>query len=118
MMLSITNLLALISLFQFDKEFFCYGQVQSAAPWPMFGRNQFHTSNTPFFTNTTDQGTLRWKFPTGSNIHSAPCIGSDGTIYFGADNGVLYAINSLGSLVWSYQTSGGKEACGIKFLFF
>ena len=49
------------------------------------------------------------KVSDNSNIYSAPSIGSDGTIYFCADNGVLYAINSLRSLVWSSLSRGGKE---------
>ena len=113
MMACIANLLMLMMILRPEKDVFCRGQIQSGAPWPMFGRNQLHSSNTPFFTNTTSRGNLRWKFSTGNNIHSAPSIGSDGTIYFGDDNGVLYAINSLGGVVWSYQTGGEETYCSL-----
>lgn len=42
-----------------------YSQLQSGAPWPMFGRNQFHTSNSPFNTNSTQTGILQWNFIAG-----------------------------------------------------
>ena len=39
-------------------------------------------------------GTLRWKFANGvpRSIWSSPAIGADGTIYFGSDDGNLYAV--------------------------
>ena len=37
-------------------------------------------------------------------IYSSPAIGSDGTIYVGSDDCKLYAINSNGTLKWSYTT--------------
>ena len=37
-------------------------------------------------------------------IDSSPAIGSDGTIYVGSDDYNLYAINSNGTLKWSYAT--------------
>ena len=40
----------------------------------------------------------------GSNVYSKPAIGEDGTIYFGSENGYLYAINSKGKLEWKYRT--------------
>jgi len=47
-------------------------------------------------------GTLKWKYPTGSDIGSAPTIGDDGTIYFGSTDGYLYALYPNGTLRWKY----------------
>ncbi len=35
--------------------------------------------------------TIRWTFEAGNNI-STPAIGANGTIYFGAGDGYLYAV--------------------------
>ena len=42
----------------------------------------------------------------GSPIQSSPSIGGDGTIYFGTDSGLVYAVSSLGEVIWKYQTRG------------
>ena len=41
----------------------------------------------------TPGGAQDWVFDLGSDIDSTPVVGSDGTVYVGADNGKLYAIN-------------------------
>ncbi len=52
-------------------------------------------------------GDLKWAFSTGSYsyVRSSPAIGSDGTIYVGADGRNLYAINPDGSQKWAFLTS-------------
>ena len=42
--------------------------------------------------------------PTGSYISGSPAIGSDGTLYFGSDDGNLYALYDLNA---SANPSGG-----------
>lgn len=52
-------------------------------------------------------GTIgKWTFAAGGEIHSTPAVGSDGVIYFGCDDGKLYAVNPDGSERWTYQTGG------------
>ena len=82
------------------------GQLQLGSPWPMYGRNQLHTSNSPFLTNPLTDGKLRWKLFMGSQIQSSPSIGADGTIFFGTDAGLVYAVRSTGEVIWKYQTRG------------
>ena len=48
-------------------------------------------------------GSLKWKFKTGSYIKSPPVIGSDGTVYVGSVDDYLYAIKMDGSLKWKYK---------------
>ncbi|MCI4463180.1 MAG: PQQ-binding-like beta-propeller repeat protein, partial [Caldisericum sp.] len=48
----------------------------------MYGYNAQHTSQCPYDTSKNN-GTLKWKFKTGSQIESSPAIAEDGTIYMG-----------------------------------
>ena len=47
-----------------------------------------------------------WVFPVGAAVQSSPAIGKDGTIYFGADNGIFYALTPQGKKKWEFVTSG------------
>jgi outer membrane protein assembly factor BamB len=55
----------------------------------------------------TNLGTVKWRFHTSDfrAVATSPAIGSDGTIYFGALNDTLYALNPDGTLKWSYSTN-------------
>lgn|GEM_PF-1166001 len=54
-------------------------------------------------------GTLKWQFSTGvseaagGTIYTSPAIADDGTIYFGAYTGKLYAVNPDGTQKWAYE---------------
>jgi outer membrane protein assembly factor BamB/type II secretory pathway pseudopilin PulG len=41
----------------------------------------------------TPGGDLDWEFNLGDDFDSTPVVGADGTVYFGADNAKLYALN-------------------------
>ena len=51
-------------------------------------------------------GTLKWRYLTGSNVRSSPAVAPDGTVYVGSYDSHLYAINPDGTLRWNYQTNG------------
>ena len=80
-------------------------------------------SNDGYLYAISSTGKLRWRFSTaitsltglgpGSGIavlgpiKSSPSISpDDNIIYFGCDNGHLYAITNLGKLKWSYKVDG------------
>jgi outer membrane protein assembly factor BamB len=49
---------------------------------------------------------VKWKFPTGNRIVSSPVI-YDKTIYFGGDDGNVYAVDAeTGRQVWKHATKG------------
>lgn len=49
---------------------------------------------------------LVWKFETGAAVHSSPAV-VGGVVYFGSDDGFLYAIDSAtGEERWRYRTDG------------
>jgi outer membrane protein assembly factor BamB len=47
---------------------------------------------------------LPFSTPSGAPIQTSPALAANGTIYVGASDGVLYAINSNGTLKWQYDT--------------
>ena len=52
-------------------------------------------------------GSQKWYFGVGDGygVKSSPAIGADGTVYFGADDGNLYALNPQdGSIQWTFTT--------------
>jgi len=58
-----------------------------------------------------EKGNFKWEFSTQYEwVEGTPSIGSDGTIYLGSIEGILYALNPDGSLKWQYMTRGGELA--------
>ena len=51
------------------------------------------------------EGQAKWRYKTEDDgTPSSPAIGSDGTVYFGAADSHLYALNPDGSLKWRFAT--------------
>ncbi|HET7840547.1 MAG TPA: PQQ-binding-like beta-propeller repeat protein, partial [Terriglobia bacterium] len=49
---------------------------------------------------------LRWKFKTGAMVRSSAAV-ADATVYFGSDDGNLYAVElKSGKLKWKFATGG------------
>lgn len=59
-------------------------------------------------TAVKPDGTLKWTYNTGFGAGwSSPVLGTDGTVYLGTTGGgKVLAINSFGSLLWSFATGG------------
>ncbi|MGQ9479330.1 MAG: outer membrane protein assembly factor BamB family protein [Thermoproteota archaeon] len=76
--------------------------------WPMFKSNPQHTGSVKYPGTRTPW--LRWKFKTDGIIESSPVIASDGTIYFGSNDGYLYAVHTNGSLKWTFKTGGSIKS--------
>jgi outer membrane protein assembly factor BamB len=46
-------------------------------------------------------------FPTNANVNSSPALGPNGYLYFGSDDGYVYAVDSFTGLhKWSFDASG------------
>jgi outer membrane protein assembly factor BamB len=60
------------------------------------GTIYFGSSNDRHLCAVNPEGTLKWKFTTGviQAINSSPAISADGTVYFDADDGNLYAVGA------------------------
>ena len=53
---------------------------------------------------------VKWRFPTGDRIVSSPVIANN-AIYFGGDDGNIYAVNAEnGTQLWKYSTGGPVPA--------
>lgn len=48
-------------------------------------------------------GTLKWRYKTGGNLHWGGATLSDSRVYFGSDDTYLYALNKDGTLIWKYS---------------
>src|SRR5712675_504119 len=49
---------------------------------------------------------VKWQFPTGGRIVSSPAL-ADGVIYFGGDDGNVYAVDAVtGRQLWKHATNG------------
>jgi outer membrane protein assembly factor BamB len=46
----------------------------------------------------------KWRYLTGGKVGGCPAIGTDGAVYFGADDGYLYALDPNGALKWRTRT--------------
>ncbi|PAW75536.1 MAG: hypothetical protein B9S33_21540, partial [Pedosphaera sp. Tous-C6FEB] len=55
-------------------------------------------------------GTKLWEFYIGHPVQSSAALGADGTVYFGADNGKLYAFDSQGQGKWEFPTGDALVA--------
>ena len=56
-------------------------------------------------TKAKKPGTVLWEFEMGDDVTSSPAIGSDGTVYVGSNDHMLYAINGkTGVKLWEFKT--------------
>ncbi len=73
--------------------------------WPSFMRDIANTGRTDCVGPDTIESYA--SYSTGGAIHSSPVIDSDGTVYFGSDDGYLYAMHpDLSGYKWRYETPG------------
>jgi len=52
----------------------------------------------------------RWRYKTGGSIENCPALGDDGNVYFGSDDGYVYALDRNGSLNWRLQTGAAVKS--------
>lgn len=57
-------------------------------------------------------GSIKWRFQAGGPVGSSPALGADGTVYFTADDGFLYAVDPAGRQKW--RVSVGRSAADLR----
>ena len=84
--------------------------VTDAVPAIAYNTVYVPTSNFIYALNVTD-GVVQWARPTnGAYSVSSPAV-ADGKIYFGLDDGYVYALDAFnGDLIWSYKTDGPVQS--------
>jgi outer membrane protein assembly factor BamB len=75
-----------------------------------FGQSMFRGSpaHTGYYPGSAPRQfhEVKWKFPTGARVVSSP-VWSNGTIYFGSDDGNIYAVEAKsGRQLWKRATAG------------
>ncbi|BCM90702.1 putative protein YxaL [Abditibacteriota bacterium] len=55
-------------------------------------------------------GTQKWAYKAKAAVYSSPAIGDNGLIYFGSQDGFLYAITQEGKGKWKFDTGGQVRA--------
>jgi len=91
-----------------------YAQLAESV-WPVFRHDLRHTGQSSVDTSA-NPGTLKWILGTADQpqpsaaigVSSSPAIGSDGTIYVGADDSLL-AVNADGTIKWGFVTGSVIE---------
>ena len=68
------------------------------------------TSNVTYALDV-ENGTVKWSRPLdGEYSVSSPAV-ADGKVYFGLDNGYVYALDAFtGDVIWSYKTEGAVQS--------
>ncbi|RYX80692.1 cell surface protein [bacterium] len=51
-------------------------------------------------------GTQKWAYKAKAAVYSSPAIGDNGLIYFGSQDGFLYAVTQAGQGKWKFDTGG------------
>jgi len=59
-------------------------------------------SNNTLYCLSSQTGAVNWTYEVPGTSYAACSIGSDGTVYIGSDNAILYALTSSGTLKWTY----------------
>ena len=78
------------------------------SPWPKYRHDLWNTGRSA--TNGPRTNALKWTFSTGraekdGGIETDPVIGPDGTVYLGANNGILYGLDpENGDVRWAFPT--------------
>jgi len=77
--------------------------------WWMFHHDVKHTGRSPF--TGPFKPMLKWTFTAYRIFDSSPVLGADGTVYIGAEDGNLYALNANGTQKWAFATGAKIFAC-------
>jgi outer membrane protein assembly factor BamB len=93
------------------------GKLQASPMIDASGTIYFAVSNSVYaIGDAQNQPYPKWltPFATGANINSSPALGQNGYLYFGSDDGYVYAVDSFtGILRWSFDATASLLPAGI-----
>jgi outer membrane protein assembly factor BamB len=73
----------------------------ASSSWPMFRHDAGRMGRSEVYEGPPSCG-LSWSYKTGSDCQGSPCVGTDGSVYFGSPDLRVYAFDSGGGLRWSH----------------
>lgn len=73
--------------------------IPAMGEWTQFKGDPQNTGVAP--DSSSNPGTIRWKFITGGEVQSSPCITDEGDILIGSWDGSLYKLDRRGNMIWS-----------------
>ncbi len=76
--------------------------------WQMFRGHYTHKAK--HSDSAYCNGDFKWRYRCKNRICSSPVVGSDGTIYFGSNDGNVYALSSAGREKWVFTTGDAVYA--------
>ncbi|MBC8401432.1 MAG: PQQ-binding-like beta-propeller repeat protein, partial [Candidatus Marinimicrobia bacterium] len=82
--------------------------VVAATPFPQNGYDAQHSRIAPHLGATL--GNFRWSYATGGAVSSSPVIDGSGNVYFGSEDGKVYALDQAGNLLWNKNLGSGVFA--------
>ncbi len=85
------------------------GFVASSAAIGSDGTVYIGSFDSALYALDPETGKARWQFPTTDHIYSSPALAADEegntrALYFGSADGTLYALNTQGEVLWTYDT--------------
>jgi len=85
------------------------GFVASSAAIGSDGTVYIGSFDSVLYALDPETGKARWQFATTDHIYSSPALGADSegqtrAVYFGSADGTLYALNTQGGVLWTYDT--------------
>ena len=99
--------------------------LQEGAIWPMAGRNQYHSGQSPFGQTNSHKdahaGTIAWSVklsatagPANIPNSAGPVIGNDGTVYVGCNDGYMYAVEPASKKIrWQFLAGGAIQSTAL-----
>jgi len=84
------------------------GQSSPGSAAVMYRGDAQHSGTYP--DSKSPRGKIKWAFPAGNKIRSTPVLFGE-SVYFGSDDGYLYALDSAsGKLKWKFKAAGAVSS--------
>jgi len=92
--------------------FFIFGvtQIDPLSPWPLRGGNVLRNGRSSAGGGPSQNATVLFNFSTQSWVESSPAVGRDGSVFIGGNDGSVYALSSVGALLWNFTALTSKSA--------
>jgi outer membrane protein assembly factor BamB len=85
-----------------------YNGGLAPTPWPKYGADMLNTARG---AGSGATGTTKWAATLGGQVSATCSLGKDGTVYVGAGDGKLYALDgATGAQKWSFATGGNIQS--------